>query len=46
VQVNAARPNDEPVNARSGLVDAEGNRCLVADERGDQYFVCDITCED
>lgn len=46
VQVNAARPGDEPVNSRSGLVDAEGNRCLAAEARGEQYFVCDVTCED
>jgi predicted amidohydrolase len=46
VQVNAARPGNEPVNASSGLVDAEGNRCLQAGERGEQYFVCDVTCED
>jgi predicted amidohydrolase len=44
VQVNAARGDGSSVNASSGAVDASGNRYVRADRRGEQYFVCDVTC--
>lgn len=42
VQVNAARPDERPVNAPSGAVNAEGVRFLRADQSGEQYFACDL----
>jgi predicted amidohydrolase len=42
VQVNAAPADGGPVNAPSGVVDAEGARyCRVAD-CGEQYFLCEL----
>ena len=42
VQVNAARPTGEPVNAPSGVVDAQGVRFVRAGDCGEQYFACDV----
>jgi predicted amidohydrolase len=41
VQVNAAAPEGMPVNARSGLVAADGTRPVSAPDTGEQYFVCE-----
>ena len=42
VEVNAARPDGAPVNARSGLVGPDGSRLLVVPDSSEQYFSCDI----
>lgn len=42
VQVNAAQAEGQRVNAPSGLVDAAGNRPVLAPDMGEQYFVCEV----